>query len=668
MLTSSVSAPRVSAHDLLGACTAARGRGLSHYRTAPSAIQRTGLEADGVCVAVAGARYGPDDPRFPSDAPGVHCCVVHINLAGRAGNCMLQYAVGRLYAEMHSCAMPTGNNVAPLGAANWKMTQSVSRHFTAWPPAGGEEAFHERRDLSRENFQHAGSWVDSEFLRLYTASKPQPWLLVSSFFEMVDMQYTALSFAWDLGGESLLSSGILGLAPAVLERSAVVDRSARWGVHRSACAAAGIAASEEVRNVARVGGEAGTADGAAFHAAHAAAELLREAAFNASSEALHPWTPEPYRLEYEALLRGTAAFVDDDMLAFVRDPERTVVIHMRFGDVERDIMREMAWRKAHGSNWGDWGEIHIPRTQSMQAEDDATALDVREFTAATPFAALPPMSFYTAILDATRSRWDRVLLVMEASGLGNPIVRALMDRYGAVPLVERLDRAMATLLLARVLILSTSTFSFAAALYGRARVIHAPYMGAFHFSPAGLRCLLPFSELDSRWVFHDVFRTGVERFAREYATQALHARAAGVRADADVSAPAGLIVWRRRPLVPLPMRSPSCPATTTKRHGEAFALAMGGAPPPLDGVLAATTEMPVYFLSFRQLASFHTRLDCADYYMPIGAANTRKEGGKRVELNTFDICTDALHIIRPWQIQAARGNGSDAWVRARVQW
>ena len=681
------SRPHLSARALLEQCEVTRPLGLAGYRALPGAVQRTGHEPDGACVAVASAPHGPNDLPFPADARGVHCCVVHVSYKGRAGNAIVQYASARVYSELHSCAQGLDVHVSALGADNPRMTTSVSSDFTAWPPAGGEEAYWRPRLkakpnpklnflLHNEDFDQLGiPGVDSKYMQFFATNELTPWVRIMTFFEEVDMIYAGLSLAWDLGGETLVGSGIVGLAPLVLSRDETVKRSLRWAVQREACAAAGVAAGKEalvleerIAAAEAVAGEDATRGASALEKNYedrAAAAWLRAASFNATKKAVNVWTPEPYRIESEALLQGTAAFVEDDIKDFIRDPERTVVIHIRLGDQWAGTERSMAQRRLVGHNRhlgaSDWGWVleFAPNNPKAMPEMISSVVLRQLETSAASIYGMPPLSFYTSILDATRGTWDRVLIVTETLGLSHPVVQALIEKYDAFVHIDTIERAMSLLILARTVILSPSTFSFVAAALGRARVIHAPYVGPFWFNSANSQCLLPCSGLDPRWVFHDVFRGAVDKVHRDFVAQTAAVLKRDPAATVDFeetrgTAPDdGIPMWRVHPLWPLPVRPPTCPRSVADKLGSMLAFARGEEGPYTSSVVEYDDgDMPVYFLSFDQLAGFHRRLDCNEFYAP-GRARYIHEASSRGEAaavadkaaNRVPLCVDRLHLL-----------------------
>ena len=133
------------------------------------------------------------------------------------------------------------------------------------------------------------------------------------------------------------------------------------------------------------------------------------------------------------------------------------------------------------------------------------------------FTALP-LSYYRAIIRGSAAArggaWRNVLLVTDALSKKHPLVLALVEEFGAIVQSEGVAEDMATLLAARELVAASSTFSFMAALLGRAHTVHWPHAGTGSLRPfqdIKSSCLVPTApSLAHRFIVHDALRAGVE--------------------------------------------------------------------------------------------------------------------------------------------------------------
>lgn len=95
-------------------------------------------------------------------------------------------------------------------------------------------------------------------------------------------------------------------------------------------------------------------------------------------------------------------------------------------------------------------------------------------------------------------------IVTEPGSLSHPLVTRLADTWGATVQSTTPAADFATLMHARMLVLSTSTFSLSAALLapplenGRQRVVHYPHAGYFSLFTDKDQCLLVTPELETR--------------------------------------------------------------------------------------------------------------------------------------------------------------------------
>lgn len=622
---------------LYSACLSSRGRGPQYYTNLSSSLLKArGGVPPPHCKSEERLTSSADPP--PSPLNVTHCCTMKYMFQGRLGNQLFQFSMGRFYAELHSCAL-THASFSVGGEARLDLSPSYM-----WPPVGGEGWYrsHFGRDINN-------IW----WLRHTFASGNAIWMDSHSFYEHADQQYTALSLGWDLGGGSMVGQHFGGIGEVVMSREAVEERCARWQRHREACTLSGLVGMEEEK----IEAQESQGDDKSPRA--------RMSSTLAYTSALHPWLPAQIRAEAEALLDGTAPNVAPPLAHFLSHLATTVVVHLRLGDVWDGNWEEMMTRGVFGQpEWGahvgpKWrwvpvadggGYRHKPPLADIPTEE---VLQRMETQAAVDGWAVPPLSFYTTVLDAIMGKVVDSLLIVceweEAIKGPHPFISSLRERYAgegkpfAVGVTSSTEaRDFTTLLLAQHLILSPSTFSWSAAAQGAARVVHAPIMGTFMLTQYEFgQCLPPFAELDPRWVFHNVYRAAVDRVAADYMGQreAFKARHGFVgevtSADASLEVIGGFsnssatgYEWRRFPLRPLPKKGPLCPPSSGVAHGEALVRALGGEV-GLEGGTVQSAPLtflssegkgpqqevhPYYFLSYRQLLAHHENLDCQQFY------------------------------------------------------
>jgi hypothetical protein len=567
------------------ACPASPGRGPAAYRsTSPAYVASLLSRVDGAA------------PR----------CVVRHAREGRTGNQLVNYFVGRLYGELHGCAAaPVADFGGDAGG------EEAPPSPPAWPAGGGGEGA-------------LGAPVDAcaapgAPLRALLEGGGAGVFTLGCQMERADAVYAAASLGWDLGpGGSLMGGGGGGAAAPrdALREAALAARCAAWSAEREACWAE------------------------------------RDARW------LHPWTPAGVRrLAALALGAGAAAGaaaaaaaapLPPGLRAVAASPGDTIVVHARLGD-----MSAMAWQEVganaaggHGLSWGArggagwaWVPERFPRyrypafpdCEKLRGEAAYTArggLDMVEAleldVARTGGFVVSPLSFYEAVLGGTRGGrggWRAVVVLTEACSADHPIVRALVERFNAVVQVGTVAEDFATLALAREVVVSGSTFSYMAAVAGRARAIHAPVAGSLALVGAHAgQCLAPPPAMDTRWVFHDVYRRAVDA--------------------ADAALRGGGSPWLRRAegAGPLPPPRPrGCPPSAPPDAvGGAHRWvhqgapppappAPGGAPPAAAAAAAAkqmgaadggTAAVPYYFLTWEQLTGFYRKPECGGYYYP----------------------------------------------------
>lgn len=471
---------------------------------------------------------------------------------------MVQYTVAKFYAELHSAAIgpvsygPLGDPVVPP---------------EAWPPLTPEDP-----ESWKQNAREVSD--DARLIDIYTAET----LRVTSFvgwFERADLLYSAASFGWDLGHlrsneagtvpEELTVQGYIvptmigkpqpNLAAYVLQRENIQERSGRMATFKQQCGNTGLV-----------------------------------------QELLHPWLPGRVADVYRLLLDGSVSEPTAELQRLMQNPEQTIVIHLRLGDIAHESRRQIHRRKGRPlemrlPNWlwmHSWQDMDV----SGKAREDSLAMNILDWTTADPQLELHalefyaankghvalPLSFYQAILDklgagATGSAGLHVHLVTEPDSVNHPLVQALQQQYGATVQAETAALDFATLMYARTLVCSVSTFCFMAALLGRAATVHWPHAGGLITSLQG--CMIVPPELDSRIVFHDAYRVAVDKTVEAFSHNPPRPK------DVEVG------LTRQDPEEPMPQRSPGCPQ-----------------------------NVPTSFLTFQQLYDFYSNPDCAAFYSP----------------------------------------------------
>ena len=109
---------------------------------------------------------------------------------------------------------------------------------------------------------------------------------------------------------------------------------------------------------------------------------------------------------------------------------------------------------------------------AYSAQDGAGMIEALEWDAARLGGfVVSPLSFYAGVIEGS-GPWRRVVVLTEPCSVSHPIVRALVQAGSTA-------QDLATMALARTLVVSSSTFSLMGALLGRARAVHVPYAGSF---------------------------------------------------------------------------------------------------------------------------------------------------------------------------------------------
>ena len=116
-----------------------------------------------------------------------------------------------------------------------------------------------------------------------------------------------------------------------------------------------------------------------------------------------------------------------------------------------------------------------------------------------------PLSYYNHILEKLMNpstiesnlpKIKHVLIVTEPESIHHPLIINLANKWNAYIQSSSVAMDFATLMYAKHIILSTSTFSWAAALLGRAKTIHYPHAGYFSIFSDKDQCLVVPPELD----------------------------------------------------------------------------------------------------------------------------------------------------------------------------
>lgn len=496
-------------------------------------------------------------------------CVIYHALEGRTGNQIVNYFVLRLYGEIHGCAMqPVLSFGGDAGGETTDFSTTTNAAQT-WPPDKSLPA----RDAA---------WVAMSMgLRPLFDGGTARALALGMQFERADLLYSAASLGWVLGGGGTLAGRSRdGRGPVLLSDEAVASRCHTWAAQREGCWA------------------------------------------DRSGAALHPWLPAGVRRLALAVLAGEIPNdAPSGLRALAADPEHTLVVHARLGDMSAMAWQEVkdAARNGHAGVWGDdltggvgweWSPERFPHyhypeypdcvklrdEDAYNADHGADMIEALESDAARLGGfTVSPLSFYEHIFNSQKPH--TIVVLTESCSVDHPIIRKLVQDYGAIVQTGTIAQDMATLVLARQVVISSSTFSFISALMGRAKVVHVPFGGAFSLTHShNMQCLTPSTALDARFVYHDVYRRAVDSIAK------------------TLSGEGSNYVWRTHSAQrsgPLPQRPSQCPQLRTDS------------------------------LKFDDLANFYRNPACARYYYP---PVDMVEAAARAEYETrkgkAPICTD----------------------------
>lgn len=597
----------------------------------------------------------------------IHCCTLGIEFQGRSGNILTQYVAGRFFAEINSCAMPYVAFTSPNSPHNEMGFQggTLESMSLQWPPVQGYKPL-----VGGQRLQHG---LDAYGLHRSPATYDMTF---SVFPEYANWLYSALSLGWDLAGDTLIGRGVRGLNQILLSGNLTAERAARWASHREACAQAGVKMLADATFNVQTNSEDDTAV-----TEDSSSEV--DAAVTTVLEGMHPWLASQLVSEVQGLLRGKHPRMSAGLRALVADPERTIVIHIRVGDSYRMAFHEAFLRGASGIvRRGGSGDLswlgpmlfvsgRIDEKNSVPASQH---LEMLEGNAAIAGGiATPPLSYYQTILRGTREAWDTVIVVGDSSLEYLPLFTALQEEFGAILQTGYPALDMATLILARQLVISGgSTFSFMAAAQGRARVIHAPHLSLMSTRTWTGTCFITPHAYDPRWVFHDVFRAAVRRVARGFAAQSAAARKEGLAEDAVVSrdwalsASAGVwqehVEFRRQPLLfNPPVWDDNCPADA-EGNGKGYARALGISE-EVDGDSDSDADlndpMPLYFLTYKQLVDYYRRPACSRFFFP-SYAKTMEENHWPIGEEQWNTCVDQAPLA-PFFDGKEKGTGCRMW-------
>ena len=595
-------------------CSPTLGRGVSHYA---GLSQRSNGSASSACLALA----------QPHQALR-HCCLVRHQLEGRTGNQLVNYFAGRLYAELHSCAsseVSFGDGLGREGGV------STAAEGLLWPPAGGEGAWPgPPLDATQEPSQ----------LRQLFESGSASSLVLKSQLERADVLYVAASLAWDLQGATLVGRALPALAPAVLKEEATEARCRRWWEEREACwqDAGGRALHpwmpQGLRALAVQALRWGEASAAA---AAAAASASQQGASQTGEGSVESERAAEVAQAARAALAAQGAALPPGLRAVAEDPEGTLVVHARLGDMSAMAWQEAAanagagqdaeWREAEGGAGWQWVPERFPGyrypkfpdCQLLRQEREYNEEEGREMLEALEWDAarlggfvVSPLSFYQGVLAG--GAWRTVVVLTEQCSADHPIVRALVQRHGAIVQSGSVVEDLATMALARELVISSSTFSLMAALLGRARAVHVPYAGSFSLlSSHNRQCLTPTGRLDPRVVYHDVYRRAVDAVAEQLQRS---------------SSSSSKWMWRAEGKGPLPVRPAECPASLPGNSSSGSGSGEKGG-------------LPYTHLTWEQLAGFYRHPACAGYYYPPRDAQERSWRAAYIQDKArHPICTD----------------------------
>jgi hypothetical protein len=637
-------------------CHAARGRGVTYYASLPGVHA---VDTTQVSTVVSPEDSSCGSERLNDGRLVTHCCIVGVKFQGLSGNILTQFNVARFHAELNSCAM---QHIVFAGLEQEKKSvmgaQADVLGAQQWPPAGLLQL------KSVGELRHS---VDA----FATLSRPASGLLTFiTYPEIASWQYAALSLGWDLAGDTLIGRGIRGLNAVGLSGNATVERSQRWAEHREACALAGTVATIEMM---------------AHHEDKEGASHMATLANEVVMEGMHPWTASGVRSEMEAILLGTHEHMTPSLRLLASAPERTIVVHLRLDEVYRRTVagaRERSRDGVVGAEWlGDMWAMQSPTLAAPKGETAAAQLAMLEASAARVDLVTPPLSFFRRVLRETRPAWDYVIVVGDHTLASNPLFMALRDEFNATLQSGSAVLDMATLALARQLIVSgASTFSFIAAAMGRARVIHAPHAGLLvahaHHTIHGASCMLTHERFDDRWIFHDVFRAAIADVARVFAVQQAAARAQGLNdtsivtrewaraATPPLDTESGHFEWRSRPLErAITARGAGCPLDNIDGVGARGLARALGKPTEFSSSRSSSSSsgnssnsgsgsgsnepVPFFFLTGSEVINFYRRPDCVRYFYPTFNKPDFVNGDKLIHTCVDDAPVAILQEIGP---------------------
>jgi len=512
----------------------------------------------------------------------------------------------------------------------------LPKDWLSWPewlssPEKEKEQFGEGVDVT----------ADAGTLRQTYESGLVTSLLLGQQVERADILYAAASLGWDLAGESLIGRGLPGVAREALADKQFLERCLRWAQEREACWG------------------------------------------DPSGRGFHPWMPTDMRNAAMGAMNARTAAASGvnnssnkignyqgpaGLAAVASDPEGTLVIHARLGD-----MSAMAWQEAqanagsghdgewygeHGVGWS-WVPEKFPRYRYPRFPDCDILRNEREYREGSGEEMIKalewdagrlggfvvsPLSFYTNVIEGSApvggGGWRQIVILTESCSADHPIIRALVAKYGAIVQVGSVVEDLTTMVLARHLVISSSTFSFMAALLGRATVIHVPHAGSFSLLGShNKQCLTPTSQMDPRFVFHDVYRRSVDDVA------------AALRGEGNDK-----WMWRPGGKGSIPDRPIQCPLSAPHAaRGSAYSWVhqqyKKGAkeqeqlikddPPQVSTPATTPITAPYYFLTWEELSSFYRNPACGGYYYPPPSLSLNQTWRDYVRKHdSYPLCTD----------------------------
>lgn len=662
-------------------CSVGLGRGSFFYESQPRRVVLAGLgSGDGGPPPPPQAKsrcFVGSCPEQLSYAAKYVCQVQHLG-EGRTGNQLVNYFAGRLYAELHSCASSPVTFGDGLGVEGGFPPQ-----WQSWPNWLASKPGHFGEALD-------GTLDPTALRRLYEVGSARS-LVLKSQVERADVLYAAASMGWDLAGETLVGRGLNAIAEVALGDAALVGRCGAWAREREACwddpegRALHPWMPVDMRELAVWAIGAASSGGGGGSSKGSSSSSSATASGSGGGDA------------------PTTALLPPGLAAVAEDPEGTLVIHARLGD-----MSAMAWQEAqanagegHSGVWGEsgsggvgwqWTPEKFPRYRypkfpdcdKLREEGEYSSgegrgmLDALEWDAARLGGfVVSPFSFYRAVLEGTAGSWKRVVILTEPCSRDHPVIRAIIAYLGGLgngngsgsasssppPVIVQSGSVvedLTTMALARQLVISSSTFSFMAALMGRAKVIHVPYAGSFSLRGAHNRqCLTPTYDMDPRFVYHDVYRRAVDAVA--------------LALDGKGN---DKWMWRREGAGPLPVRPSTCPASGGG-GGKGQKMAVGGAhawansfsnasftatrdggtegggvkglkvrprhPTLANGKQQQQQQQPIpyYFLTWEELSSFYRNPACGSYYYPPATTEVKEEQDAYVQrFGSYPLCTD----------------------------